>query len=67
MGKQRKAARIALGKKLAELNPNSLALKAAREWWSTGCLYSNHDFDVWSAVLREVFELTGEAYPSAHI
>jgi hypothetical protein len=47
---------IEVGKKLAKKNPNSKALKDAREWWEAGCFskYSNQDCDILQAMVSEL-------------
>lgn len=50
---------IEAGKKLAKLDPNSKALKAAREWWKAGCLsfYSNQDFDILNSLEQAILAI----------
>lgn len=43
-----------LGKTLARLLPDSKVLPSARDWWKTGNLYSNHDFDVLQSLRVEI-------------
>ena len=47
---------IEVGKKLAVKNPNSKALRNAREWCASGCFscYSNQDFDILQAMISEL-------------
>jgi hypothetical protein len=44
------------GKRLAVINPDSPALKYAREWWAAGRLsrYSMEDFDVLNGLQQEI-------------
>jgi hypothetical protein len=49
---------VQAGKELAAINPNSNALKAAREWWKAGCYsqYSNQDFDILGGLLSDLHQ-----------
>ena len=49
------------GKELAAINPESKALKNAREWWGKGCYsrYSNEDFDILNSLISAI---TNESY-----